>query len=266
MAYHLKIISKEFGRRVQRNSRYSLRAYASALNLHPSALSRILAGKQEVSLSSSLEISEKLKLADNDRRLFLLSVLEARNTKDCERLGDAIATPGLKPAVVKVEEQAYEKINSLHAGAIMELTLVEDFKNCPTWMARRLQLSEAVVLETLSALLNVGVLKIENGRLQKTYLHTTCVDENRTNEIRRGYQKEILLSAVNALEQIEFCKRGHYGMVMAVDPSKLPEANKKIQNFIQELCDFLEAGERTEVYQLGVQLFPLTNVTSQEKM
>jgi hypothetical protein len=47
-------------------------------------------------------------------------------------------------------------------------------------------------------------------------------------------------------------------MTMAIDPSKLPHARKRILEFMEALSDELELGDRTQVYQLGIQLFPLT--------
>ena len=46
------------------------------------------------------------------------------------------------------------------------------------------------------------------------------------------------------------------GLVMMVDPKRLPLAEKIIVQFTNELCDLLEQGERTHSYQLGLQLFP----------
>jgi hypothetical protein len=47
-------------------------------------------------------------------------------------------------------------------------------------------------------------------------------------------------------------------MTMAVDPGKIPEAKKRILKFARELCEFMEAGKRSRVYELSVSLFPIS--------
>ena len=44
---------------------------------------------------------------------------------------------------------------------------------------------------------------------------------------------------------------------MAIDPTKLPEARRRIRQFRDELCDYLESGDQTEVYRWNMQLVPL---------
>jgi hypothetical protein len=50
-------------------------------------------------------------------------------------------------------------------------------------------------------------------------------------------------------------------MTLASTPKKMQAAKKKIRVFINELTEFLESGERTEVYELCTQFFPRTVLT-----
>jgi uncharacterized membrane protein (DUF106 family) len=47
-------------------------------------------------------------------------------------------------------------------------------------------------------------------------------------------------------------------MTMSIDVKKLPEARKIIKKFRREMSQFLESGNQTRVYQLGIQLFPIS--------
>jgi hypothetical protein len=47
-------------------------------------------------------------------------------------------------------------------------------------------------------------------------------------------------------------------MTMAIDPRKLPLAKTLIREFRFRLAELLETGNRTEVYNLNVQLVPVT--------
>ncbi len=45
---------------------------------------------------------------------------------------------------------------------------------------------------------------------------------------------------------------------MAVDSEKIPEAKILIKEFRQKMSALLESGKKDEVYQLAVQLYPLS--------
>ena len=47
--------------------------------------------------------------------------------------------------------------------------------------------------------------------------------------------------------------------------SKLTEAKARMRKFRDELCDYLEEGEKTEVYELSLQLFPRTKTREEKK-
>ena len=87
--FHVGFLKDELVRRQSKNSRYSLRAFAHHLEIHPSALSRILAHKQEISLKCTVVISSVIVFTDEDKIKFLVSVSEERMHKAAEYLTKA---------------------------------------------------------------------------------------------------------------------------------------------------------------------------------
>jgi len=79
--FHIQYLKNELARRQMRNPRYSMRAFAQAVNIHPSAMSRILAGKLELSLSGCIDLLGHLQITNEDKRLFLASVAEEKNQR-----------------------------------------------------------------------------------------------------------------------------------------------------------------------------------------
>lgn len=77
-------------------------------------------------------------------------------------------------------------------------------------------------------------------------------------EVSLEQHREALENALRALENVPLKSAGSYGRAIALDPNRIDEAKALISQFLDELSVLLEAGERTEVYQIGVQLFPLT--------
>lgn len=85
---HVQVLRAQFMQRQQKNERFSLRAFAYLLELHPSALSRILNGKQEISVKSCLTVFKKLHIVEALREQFIESVVcEKTDTLTC-RLKD----------------------------------------------------------------------------------------------------------------------------------------------------------------------------------
>lgn len=259
MRAHIDILTREFQARVSKNGRYSLRAHAKFLGLHVSALSRVLAGKLELSAESSVMIAQKLKLSGDERRRFVRSVLESRSQKEAAKLGKFLEVPELRPTSKHISEELYSKIATLHALAILQLTFVENFDSRPEWIAQRLGIELSLAETTIELLIASGMLqRDESGRLFSADLHLTAVEDSQTDHVRRSLQKEILLTSMKSLETDAFEHRLHYGMTMAIDPGKLPYARQKFVKFMELLSDELESENRTSAYQLSLSLFPLT--------
>ncbi|MBI3544761.1 MAG: PAS domain-containing protein [Deltaproteobacteria bacterium] len=78
---HVLVLKQELERRQKMNRRYSLRAFARFLDMDASGLSRVLAGKQELSLSCCLRVLKKLKLDVDQRMQFMASVTSERRRR-----------------------------------------------------------------------------------------------------------------------------------------------------------------------------------------
>lgn len=257
MNFHLEVLSKEFQNRLQRNPRYSLRSYAKALGLHPSALSRILAGKQLLSTQASAAVAENLRLTDDEKRLFLTSVVDAHRLQDMEKLGKSVRQPGLRQERVEAPASARPIIERIFCAALMELTLTKDFQWDAAWIAHRMDLSADEAREMMAALLASGMLARQDGRIVKVHRDTTSVGPL-SDEHRRAGQEEVLRLTERSLRTRSRTEHTQLTLIAATDPSKLEEARRRFFTFMNEIGDLLQAGERTEVYALGLQFFPLT--------
>ena len=65
--------------------------------------------------------------------------------------------------------------------------------------------------------------------------------------------------AKESLYKDDVTERSITGITIPIDPAKLDEAKKIIQQFERSLCEFLQTdGELKEVYRFSTQLFPLS--------
>lgn len=257
MPLHIDVITSEFEKRKAKNPRYSLRAFASFLELHPSALSRILSSKQLLSPRAGLMVSRKLHLDRDVQRKFLRSIILARKDFESTKLGASVGAPRLRPEPVRISDGVDPRVTSVQCLAILQLTQSESFVSSVEWIADQLKSSRETVQESVELLLRTGLLKEKDGKWSAISEHVTTGDLTETSAARRALQKEILEKAISALE-IPLAERAHFGMTMMIDPDKVSIARERIIEFIESLADELETGSRRAVYQLGVQLFPVS--------
>jgi transcriptional regulator with XRE-family HTH domain len=91
--FHIELLATELFRRKKRNPRYSLRAFAHALGIDPGALSRILAGKKQISLAITRKIIRVLQLTPEEKEVFLISVAQEKKDKAAAILSHEFLNP-----------------------------------------------------------------------------------------------------------------------------------------------------------------------------
>jgi hypothetical protein len=88
--FHVTFLKDELVRRKVTNPAYSLRAFASALRMHPSALSRVLCCKQELSVSSCIVLVPRIVFSSNDKETFITSVAEEKMHRALIKMTNAL--------------------------------------------------------------------------------------------------------------------------------------------------------------------------------
>ncbi len=123
--FYVEFLKAELERRKAKNARYSLRAFASALEMHPSALSRILNGQQELSLQACLTAIPKIKMVDEEKRLFLASVAEEKMYRAAEILANAANLPeDAKSSLIAAPDSRALEMESLLKQSTFKTALI----------------------------------------------------------------------------------------------------------------------------------------------
>lgn len=248
----------ELARRCERNPRYSLRAFCRSLSMDPGAMSRILAGKQPLSLKAAHKISAQLDLTPLERQSFLRSVVEGRGRREAEENLEPMST---SIPVRELDLDVFRVVSELYHFAIVELTETESFDAAPSSIAKRLGITSLQASLGLERLVRVGLLEKKGKGYRRTASHFSVKDKTITGPALIRLQKDILNRATSALDEIPVEKRVSNTISMAIDPDKLEMARDLIIEFSRALCQTLEKGKRKKVYQLSVNLFPLERET-----
>jgi transcriptional regulator with XRE-family HTH domain len=228
--------------RCRKNSRYSLRSYSQFLKVEPSALSKILRGKRDISERMYLRIATRLGIATEQAETETFS---------------------------QIALDSFNVISDWHHYALLELVQIPLSNKLDKWdarkMARTLNVPYSDIKSGLDRLERLGMLrKTAQGVYQTTQENRTCIDGIETSIAHRKLQTQLLEKAIEALAEIPQAERSQTAMTMAIDIRKIEEAKKLIGKFRRSMARFLQSGEKTEVYNLVISLYPLSQNRSEK--
>lgn len=266
-AFYRKRLQSLLAERCDRNPRYSVRAFARALDIDVGTLSRVLSGKQIPSFKLSQRLTSGMDLTAEEERKFIASVAETQRSRGTERLNPVFRSirEGVTPAA-DLSIDHYRIIADWYHVAILELTFNEDFESSPRWIAKELGISAAEASLAINRLLEFGLLKKDSqGRLRKTDARLTTADKHLSTPALRKNQKQFLEKAIHSLENDPIESRNISSMTMSIDPDQLPLARQMIREFNQSLGKLLESGKRKRVYNLEIALYPIQKQPTKTK-
>ncbi len=250
--YFLTKIKEELTRKQRVNPHYSLRAYARDLCVHPSTLSQVLKGNRPLPLKDSANVVNGLKLGPKDKTLFMESLYKQKISLD------KIAISPQEDRYI-LDETCYKAIAEWEHFAVLELYELQDFLPTVDGVARKLKITPMRAEVVINNLLTCGLLKVNNeGKFERTHTSVRTTEDVKSLALVESH-KETLAMGMNKLEEIEVELRDFSSTTVAIDLKKLTEAKTIIREFRQKMEALLRDGNKTDLYQLAIQFFPLTD-------
>lgn len=262
-----EMLRDELVERRRRNRLYSLRAFARDLEVSSSFLCLVMNGRKRLTEKSAANLLHRLTWDSLHQKAFLVLV-RLDQTKDpehrkrvLEELKPILGQNGASDFVLPVDK--FRLMSRWHHQAICELARTKNFDSQPKAIAKRLGLTVIEVEVAIDRLMRLGLLH----RVGKTLrpIDTTIQVEEMSSQAIRSHHGQILDLAKSALAEQHPDVRDFSSVTMAIDPKMLPEARKKIRNCYRDVMVLLESGNRTQLYQLGIQLFRLDKYDGIEK-
>lgn len=249
--FYIQRIAQELEQRQRKNPSYSLRAFARSLQIQPPTLSAVLKQKRHLPIAEVEKLAKGLALPPMEKDRFIKSLMVAKG-QESAGLSDTVNKP-----VVLNEEHCFRVIAEWEHYAILTLCEVEDFKSDAQWIGRRLGLPRKRVETCIDNLIAANLIKVENGVYSKCQEYVNTTDDVASVALRQGHLENIELAQAK-LDSIPVAYRNYSSMTMAMDQKKLPEVKKMIRKFQENLSKFVQGDQQREVFQLNLQLFPLT--------
>lgn len=258
----VKILTEILNARQKKNSSYSKTALAKDMGISQSLLSMILGGKRPLTIAQAKKSSILLRLSDHqERTLIEASICASDNSsrvrarlEEQERIREANRARSL-------EFDHFYSIAKWFHMPILALVTTKDFKNKPAWIARKLGISIDEAREAVSRLIRLGLL-VEEGKILKLVNQRNELTAKKSEAAIREHHVQMMKRAEETMfantDDASWMVREISSLSLAIDPDKVPEAKALVKKFKEELTRLMTEGEIRKVYQLNVQLFPLT--------
>jgi uncharacterized protein (TIGR02147 family) len=252
-AYYLVKMREGLSLKQRNNPHYSLRAYARDIGIHPATLSQIINGKRGLPFKDADFVSRKLNLGPKEQALFKESLLQKKSTLDSIKVST-------EDSRILLDDSYYRIIAEWEHYAVLELFNLVDFNRTKEEVSAKLDLTSNRTDVVIANLKTAGLIEWDNdGRLVKVHSDVKTTEDISSQALRDSH-KEALQLGISKIETIAIELRDFSSSTLAVDISKIPEAKMIIRDFRRKMASLLEQGEKKEVYQLAIQLYPLTNV------
>jgi uncharacterized protein (TIGR02147 family) len=251
-----RILHEQFVEIQMRNPSYSLRAFARKIGLNSAALSEILNSKRNISKKMAIRILERLELSPDVHNHLVNLFPEKQSRKNLA------AVP--KRSTINLTVDQFHIMSEWFHFAILSLAETNSFQNDPKWIAERLNIKVQDAKAAIERLERLELLQNIDGKLVPTGKNVQSPDHSVNLSLRRSHMQNLEL-AKQSLEKDSIHIRDFTAITMAIDTKKIDQAKKMIREFRDNLCAFMESGEKNEVFKMCIQLFPLSNVGDQNE-
>ncbi len=248
---------EEFRVRRSRNPNYSLRAFARDLGMPASKLSQNLRGLCGISVAKAEVIADRLQLREDDRRLFL-TLVESQHARSrvARKQASDILEGMCRDKLDQLDLAKFTVIRDWYHMAILEMTMLRDFRPDFSWIASRLDLPAEIVREAVARLKELGLLRIEDDRWIQSSENMELPSGPSSRAVRE-HHKQILTKALVAIDEVPVDARESSSLTFAVSRRQLPQIKAAIRDFQRQIARLSQSEEKDEVYALTIQLFPL---------
>lgn len=232
-------LSDHFESLQRKNPNFSLRAFAKKLKMNPGALSLLLNGKRRFTDKMIERICDELCLSPTERRKIFSPY---KDEKQAEIL----------------EQSLFESLSNWAHDAFLSLVQTKEFRNDPIWIANKLGVSQRELQKVIQNLMNLGLLKVDEGKYVPATPGTQVFVESNTTSALKKLQLDANALSRLALENEPVDRRYHGTNTLTVDPDKIDEAKAYIREFRNRFCTSNDwKGRRARVYQLNVSFYPI---------
>lgn len=267
------LLREEYFQRKANHPSYSVSAFARDLGISQSLLSLVFSGKRPLSLKQATQIVLLLDFPHQKAERFIECAILALpgNSKALKKIRRGYqkasgAQASRLPLFVDQELERFKILSQWYHLPILDLSTTRGFSSDPIWIARRLGISSVQAKDAMERLVQLGMASWRGGVFRK--IHSKIhFPSGKSESFVRCFHQQMIGKALDELKrtgQGAFKAREISGTTVAIPKSRVEAASKMIQKFQQDFAAFVTEGACDEVYQLNIQMFPLTQSADSE--
>lgn len=251
-----KLLVREFGARVERNPRYSLRSFARDLRTSPSRLSEIFHEKQGLSQKTAGEWGERLGWDPQTISMFKLMVLKKHARSFLQKELAESTTPA-KQIVLELDK--FEVIADWYHLAVFELLQIPKISQSLDYLATLLGASQTTVREVLERLERLKLLKLQAGGRIKVLKANISIGDTIPSAAVRRFHHQMLKIAQDALDKQNIEERDFAATILQLSENQIPAFKMLIKEFRKNIRENLpKPNGKRHLYGFNTQLVRLT--------
>lgn len=251
---------------------YSYLTFSRDIGLSESNVARlVIRGKRRLGRRAAEDVARCLELAADDRHYFLLLVAHnnARLPEERERLFTQLLKQRSQQVADSLDKSRLEYFSEWYHPVIRELVGLSDFDPDPRWINSQIyrRLLPRQIETSLRLLERIGFVRFcaEQQRWVQTDGTIATAPEVRGIGLVR-YHKEMLDMAKDSIAQVPPTHRSLNALTVRLNAENLHQAKTEIAKFVQRVLDLeKEPTQGDDIYQVNLQLFPMTFVGSRKR-
>lgn len=240
------ILNAEYKKRVDKNSSFSIAAFAKIVGVDASSVGKMLSGSRKITDKKFRQIAENLKLSESYTDAVLNQI--KKETNPSEYFG-------------KLEDEQFKVISDWYHFAILQLTYLENFNNDPKWIAKYLGIKHYEAKDAVERLLKLNFLKQSPcGRLIDNSEFAN-INKPNTSSIQK-HQRGVLKQAYSSITEVPYESRAHSTLTLAVNKNKMKLIRSKMIQFKTEIDKIISEDNesKNDVYHLSLSFFPARGI------
>lgn len=267
------ILKTHFLKKKESSRAFSLRKMAKQLEISPTHLSQIINGRRNLPVPLLHPMCVLLDIDHEKEEVLNAEILKIQGWHQ----PPSNALKNYEKSFVSHGENQwptpnpddFELFEDYRVLAILEATQLKDYDGSVTFLADRLQIKSDFVLKTLST------LKAKNFIVEKTpgvLIKTNALMEIQSRRNKKSiaaFHCSILDKAKEVLQEKvsdeDFQARNVSGFTFTCAKSHIPLLRAQVSEFLKSLAMETKDLPAEELYQLSVQLFPLTHTPQTDK-
>lgn len=242
-----EFLLNEYQRRRSSAPKLTNAQFAKILGIPSSRLSDYINGRRIMTSAVGKQVIKGLGMNESDL-VHLKNLIEFDKRKLKTMLPE-----------VQLKEDEFGVICDWYHFAILALVPVKSFQPNGTWIANRLNIPTEVANAAIERLCRLGLLKIEDGKFIVTHKQLETSHNIPSDSIRRSH-KQSLIQVLDNMDYVPLDLRDVTSITFPMNRKKIPEAKRLIRNFRRKMATLMTQGPKTDVYNLNIQLFPVTKV------